>query len=365
MLRSHYDVGVVGAGPAGSICATLLARRGLSVLLVHDGGPSSPSLFPETLAAPTLRVLEGHGIPVDFVTEGARPCRRIATAWESPEANVIEIEWLRCRPGLTVDRNSFDPALRSVALSAGATMIEGRATRLTVPADGLITLEVSHDGRSSAIACRVVIEATGRAGLPGNPALDRRIYFDRLIAIARHVSGATPTDYDQLRVEVTENGWWYLAEHPREGLIAVFLTDGDLFDHARGDFDKQLASEFLGTCLPLSLEPESVVPGSRPFRDARTSSRRLLGRGGWLPIGDAAYTIDPLSGSGLNLAARSAGRAAIATFEYLSTDDHQPLIELAIATSQELNGMLKDRSETYQSAASRFPTSPFWKRRLH
>jgi flavin-dependent dehydrogenase len=42
-MSELYDVAVIGAGPAGSLCATLTARAGLSTLLLEEH--EAPGLF--------------------------------------------------------------------------------------------------------------------------------------------------------------------------------------------------------------------------------------------------------------------------------------------------------------------------------
>ena len=272
MLPNRCDVAVVGGGPAGSICSILLARRGFHVVLVSEGD-SPVSTFPETLAPSSLRLLEGLGLPIDYLTAGARPCRRIETAWDSSASDLIEVEWLRCRPGMSIDRNAFDRGLLSLAKSAGVNLVAGRATQINVPPQGTVTLEVDILGRATTVECRILIEATGRRGILSTPRLARRHYFDQLIAIARRVSGAGAVDHEQLRIVATENGWWYFAEHPRDGLTAVFLTDGDLFcDRANGELlESRLRDELRATALPFSIVPAEkgagrhVVPGRTHF----------------------------------------------------------------------------------------------------
>ena len=347
------DVVVVGGGPAGAVCAALLARSALDVVLVDDGR-SRGGVFPETLSPAAVRALEEWKIPMP--PDVGSPCRYIKTAWDSSSPEIVELAWLRCRPSLTVDRPRFDRVLREVASCEGVAVVPGRATHLTVPADGTVVLELDVDGRCERLACRALIDATGRKGIPSAPTLERRIYFDRLVALSCPVARAVGAD--QLWLFATENGWWYATDHPGAGSVAVFLTDGDLLPRA------PLLEDWLDRELSANGVPIELTRSSAPdVRDARTSCRRMLTRGGWLPIGDAAYSIDPLSGSGLENAIRSAGRAAVATTRYLHGGDRQPFTDVAVAVSQEVAGMLSERARNYAAAASRFPQSEFWNRR--
>lgn len=61
--RTHYDAAIVGAGPAGTVAALLLARRGARVALL-EANPKVASRFAgEWLHPPGVAVLERLGVP--------------------------------------------------------------------------------------------------------------------------------------------------------------------------------------------------------------------------------------------------------------------------------------------------------------
>jgi flavin-dependent dehydrogenase len=124
VAAEHYDVVVVGAGPAGSVAALVLARGGARVALVDKADFPRDKACGDLVGPRGVRLLEdldlsvGGSIPVgDMLVTGPRHSVR-----------------LPCRAGLTypdhalaVPRQRFDAALHAAAVEAGAEPRVGRA----------------------------------------------------------------------------------------------------------------------------------------------------------------------------------------------------------------------------------------------
>ena len=68
--KNRFDAVIVGAGPAGSTAAILLARAGWSVALVEKQRFPRRKVCGECLAASNLPLLDALGIGVAFATGG-------------------------------------------------------------------------------------------------------------------------------------------------------------------------------------------------------------------------------------------------------------------------------------------------------
>jgi flavin-dependent dehydrogenase len=79
----------------------------------------------------------------------------------------------------------------------------------------------------------------------------------------------------------------------------------------------------------------------------------------WLAVGDAARTLDPLSGQGLDAALTSAVRAADAL---LGSDRARGLAQFSRQTVEQHRGHLAGRLAHYRREV-RWASSPFWQRR--
>jgi flavin-dependent dehydrogenase len=85
----------------------------------------------------------------------------------------------------------------------------------------------------------------------------------------------------------------------------------------------------------------------------------------YLAVGDAALAVDPIAGSGVVRALRSASAAADMVCELFDTPEHQYdlLEEYDAACDDECTKYLVERA-LYYASECRFD-SPYWKRRAH
>src|SRR5450631_2851045 len=77
-LRTNFDAVVVGAGPAGSTAAILLARAGWAVALVERQRFPRRKVCGECIAASNLPLLETLGIGAAFAAAAGAELHRVA-----------------------------------------------------------------------------------------------------------------------------------------------------------------------------------------------------------------------------------------------------------------------------------------------
>ena len=152
--RMRYDAFIIGAGPAGSAAARLLAEAGWRVVLVEKAQFPRRKVCGEFISATSMPVLEACGIAAPFIAAAGPPVMQIG-AWAgtamltAPRRHV----W-----GRALGREHLDVLLRDAAVKAGAALLQPvEVTQLQ--REGGDHLCILDDGRE--IAARTVIAACG------------------------------------------------------------------------------------------------------------------------------------------------------------------------------------------------------------
>ena len=314
------EVLVVGAGPAGSVAALVLARAGVLVRLIDRARFPRDKLCGDTVNPGTLAMLERLGI-ADRVRERAVPITGMSIT--GPGGTCVSASYPAGIAGVALTRRELDAVLLEAATAAGVIFDEGVSVRAPVVATGATRVKgarISAGGRDHDHDARIVIAADGRhstlafgLGLARYAAAPKRWAF-----------GAYFTGVDGLssrgEMHVRPGGYIGIAPLPggianvcvvleRENMLRMERPDGVLIEALHRDIE--LADRFTharqvsGTT---ALGPLAV--------DCDAS-----GCPGLLLAGDAAGFIDPMTGDGLRFAIRGGELAAQAALRELSTGE--------------------------------------------
>jgi len=349
-----YDVAVIGGGPAGSAVAAALANRGRRVA-VFERSRFEPLRIGETLGAEIQPLLRALGAWDDFVALPQLPFRIVRSAWGSSRLAERASITNPFGDGFHIDRAAFDLMLARVAERAGATLRIG---------SGLCTVTAHNAGfrihppRGQHVDAGFVVDASGR-GAPATSSLPNRgrwISCDRLVGV---VGRLAPSSGDPgLLIEASEDGWWYVAPQPDRTAVVALMTDSDLTP--AGD-RAELATRW-HTALARTEHTWSLIRNATlvdPLRIVRAETGYLDSdrAPGFCAVGDAAMALDPLGGTGVARALRSADEAADAIDRALGGSP------LAPSTVAERFAHDLDRRARYYMLERRWPTAPFWARR--
>src|SRR5262245_56675229 len=108
-MTLRAEVAVVGVGPAGAVCAAILARRGYDVILVDNRRRRTDWL--EVLSPEGTLALLRLGLPADELWEAGQPCLGIVDGWRSDAPLYTDFQLLHCSQGWVVERGGFDNLL--------------------------------------------------------------------------------------------------------------------------------------------------------------------------------------------------------------------------------------------------------------
>jgi geranylgeranyl reductase family protein len=306
---SRYDVLVVGAGPAGSTAALVLARAGATVALLDKARFPRDKACGDFIGPRGLQVLadldlpEPRGLDVgDMVVLGPTGRRVVLPCFDGTTY-----------PGRAraVPRAVFDDALRTAALDAGAVAVQGRAGDPVGSGAGIGGFAVAGGGR---IHADFVIGADGatshvasRAGLVE----EARVLWGFAVRcyVDQRVDLPAITLWEQTRWHAFP-GYGWIFPGP-DGVANVGLGIGTLADRQSGSTAVRVLPSYLRYLADRGLLDR--VP-ARPGR--RLGGWLKMGMVGTVPAagrvllaGDAAGLVNPLQGEGIAQALTS-GRAA-------------------------------------------------------
>lgn len=313
-----YDVVVVGGGVSGLTAAYFLSRAGFKVLVVERGGESK---IGDKVCGDAIG--KHHFINLDF----EEPKLGVDAEGFFKGVNVVSPNEQHTIPvygeGYALNRRGFGARLFRAAINSGAEVfLEHSFVKPIISYDRVKGIFVRSGGYVKDIYARTVIDASGalacvRSSLPREWWVSEQIPNSDFNICYREIwIGNLNIDHDFawifLNVNVAPGGYWWLFPK-RSGLynVGLGIQKGLKGLNPRIQFDKYVRGRF--RIDKIVHGGGGIVPTRRPIP--------CMVWNGFMTIGDAASTANPLHGGGIGPAMLSAKIAVEVLTEALSSGE--------------------------------------------
>jgi flavin-dependent dehydrogenase len=356
---SRFHVAVVGGGPAGLASAVALSHQGLTAIVIERTDYRSLRVG-EHIAPGTKPMLASLGLSAALDPERHAACPGIRSVWGRNEPEDRDYLFHPHGEGLNLSRPDFDLSLAALAGGLGVEVVTAARMLSMSRSRGSWHLSFERNGTASDVRADVVIDATGRAASIAKRLGAKPVVYDDLVGIVGRATPASPRTC-LLFIEALELGWWYSAGLADGSVVATFLTDADLVDTSQAGrvsaWRRQLRASSLtgGRIVDLDQPPDLDI------RTARTQRLDVIEGDGWLAVGDAAISFDPLSSEGISKGLEW-GKKAAAVAAAFCRGDRSAAKEYRENAEAAFSEYLITRYR-YYAVEKRWPTSPFWRRR--
>lgn len=351
-VTGECGICVIGGGPAGSTIARRLATLGHDVLVVEAcafprpriGESLPPSIGPVLDLAGVRERVEGAGF--------LRPPGAVVQ-WSGADAIYKRFER---GPGFQVDRGRFDQLLLEAAREAGARVWQpARAGRPTATATGWAIPVGPVEIRAGFLVDAAGKQATmprrrERSSAPG-------------LALYGYWRGAGIRGPETL-VEAARSAWYWGAPLPDGSFNAAVFVDPEACQGLGRTglvtrYRSLLAqSRLLGVCLKGELTGPVRVCDATSYVDADPVSDTAI------KVGEAAFSIDPLSSQGVQAAMMSGFQAAAVVHTILERPaDAEAAREFYRLRQHDTVEWHRQVASSLYAEQDAFADEPFWRTR--
>lgn len=321
----EVDVLVIGAGPAGSIAASLVHKAGLQVQVVEK------EKFPrfvigESLLPRCMEVLEEAGF-LDALKEKKfqeKSGAKFLKGNDVADYNFSDQFSKGWNWTWQVPRAEFDQTLVEVNKQRGIP-VEFQTTVTVIEFfddESSVTTVTDLAGNETRIKARFIIDASGYGRvIPRLFNLDRPSNLDPRKAIFAHVQDPKRKDFDEpnrILIVTYAPGTWVWIIPFSSGITSLgFVGSFDFFDKIEGDLDQKFKTLIAGNdYLKRRFEEAAWIFQPRKLEAWSATTDKFYGKG-FVLTGNVTEFLDPVFSSGVMFAAVSSQLASHAVIRKL------------------------------------------------
>ncbi|HRH66641.1 MAG TPA: NAD(P)/FAD-dependent oxidoreductase [Bacteroidia bacterium] len=317
MKTENVDVLVIGAGPSGTIAASIVKKAGFNVKIVEKmmfprfviGESLLPRCMEALEEAGFMDALKAKGFQEKFGAKFVRDGKICDFSFESQFTPGWNWTW-------QVPRADFDKTLADTVGAMGVTVeYETTVTGIEFNGSGSVTTVVDKNGAEKKIQARFIIDGSGYGRViprlfnmekPSN-LIPRKALFSHL----KDVNRSMADEPNRITVVVHEPGVWIWVIPFSNGLTSVgFVGEPSFFDGVSGTPGEQLR-QLIQSQPEISSRFENTEMAFEPrvLESWSASTDKFYGDG-FVLTGNVTEFLDPVFSSGVTLASVSSQLAA-------------------------------------------------------
>jgi geranylgeranyl reductase family protein len=336
MAADRHDVLVIGGGPAGAAAGFWLAKAGHDVCVLERKAFPRDKTCGDGLTPRAVHQLRDMGLEPAIAAHHHRHDGLRAVA----HGITLELKWpehpVFPNYGYVVRRRDLDQMVADHAAGAGATVHQATEAVRPLLRDGLLTGAVVKDkvtGETREIRARYVIVADGslsRFGRALGAARDKtypqgiaiRGYFESPISADPWIESCLDVR-DRAGAAMPGYGWIFPLG---DGTINVGIGLLSTFKGYKDVNTSHLMTEWAATAPERwGIDPDAMLAPATGGRLPMAGSINPKVGPNWLLVGDAAGSVNPFNGEGIDYAYETARMAADLIDEAIATGTAAPL----------------------------------------
>lgn len=319
--ESIWDAIVIGAGPAGSITATSLARGGWSVLLLDSKTFPRDKVCGGCVNSRALSVLASIGLNGAFERVPSIRLKEYAFHLRRRQFD------LPSTSGIAISRSVFDAFLVEAAIHSGVRFCSGASGKLLPSSEydaAFRVVEIEETGKKSAsVRGRTIVIADGlsRSSLRLTDEFPSTVAKDSWIGL----HATYPASLDSMR-----SGLVRMAI-ARGGYVGAVMTDDQTVNLAAAVSPAELRTTRIPASVISKILTSAGVPAPNGIESfgwqgtgPLTRNSSVVGAGRVYLVGDSAGYVEPFTGEGI--AHALTGGAALAGILLKSNGQWNPSI---------------------------------------
>ncbi len=314
MIEHHeFDVIVVGGGPAGAACSTLLARRGLRVLIIEKAKFPRDKICGDCINPYSWRVFDFLGVARRVLESDHQCISAVRIAGASGSQAILKIPQSPTEPYIAIKRKILDDILLNNAKTSGAVVLESAKLeeiektdrwKLCVRSQGedLVFSSrylVGADGRNSTVAARLGAEMKS-LHLSSSP---------HRSAVQWHTT-YQPCVGNEIQLFKFNTGYCGVVNVDARTANLAMVTDPQTSSLAVSDFSRFAANTLLkNPVFARSFKNFEPIDETRVTYPINPYVRQI-GQPDAFLAGDARRTVEPFTGEGIYIALQDGIRLA-------------------------------------------------------